>query len=45
MFSLREVTNLFEADQGISVVHQRQPHTLQADNQEAVAQQQKHSNE
>ena len=43
---LKEVTDLFEADQGISVVHQRQTHTLQADNQEAVArQQQKHSNE
>ena len=44
--SLKDVTDLFEADQGISVVHQRQTHTLQADNQEAVArQQQKHSNE
>ena len=43
---LKEVTDLFQADQGISVVHQRQTHTLQADNQEAVArQQQKHSNE
>ena len=43
---LKEVADLFEADQGISVIHQRQTHTLQADNQEAVArQQQKHSNE
>ena len=43
---LKEVTDLFDADQGISVIHQRQTHTLQADNQEAVArQQQKHSNE
>ena len=25
---LKEVTDLFEADQGISVVHQRQTHTL-----------------
>ena len=43
---LKNVTDLFEADQGISVVHQKQTRTLQADNQEAVArQQQKHNNE